>query len=540
MTLRSALVLASAAALLGLVLLVPNRPSAMALQAFTRVPLELPVLLGLMLVLSPYPGLARACRAVIVVALLVVLLLKAADFTIYESFSRPFNLVIDMFVVPAGMNLLTGALGQMGAVAVAVGAILALISIAWSIWWALGRWARLTPGRVGRRTAGAVAIVSAGLVVADTGHMLGNWTLPENPPGSALTTRLAVAHVARASRTAQDLADFRQAADRDSWADADGVFDLLDGRDVLIVFLESYGRASFDNPLYADSHVPQLRDAQAALDAQGLAMRSLWLTSPIQGGQSWLAHGTFASGLEIGDQGRYRAMLASPRQTLFHLAAKAGYRTGAVMPAITMSWPQGPLVGFETILAAADLGYAGAPFNWVTMPDQYTLAAYPARLADDPRPDFLQIALISSHAPWTPVPWMLDWDAVGDGTEFNAMAAAGETPRQVWKDRDRVRAHYRDAVAYTLEATFSFVERQAGPDAPLIIVLGDHQAAPSIAQTDTMDVPIHLIGPPDLLARIDTWGATEGLLPAADAPVWPMEAFRDRFIAAFTSGSGES
>lgn len=509
-------------------------------QAFTRFPLELPVILGLTLASGLHPKLSRTARTGTVALLVMVLLLKAADYAIYEAFSRPFNLVIDMVVVPAGMNLLTGALGQMGVVALIAAATGILILITWSIWWALSRWARLTLGPVGRRTAGVVAIVFAGLAIADTGHMLGHWTLPENPPGSALTTRLAVAHTVRSSQAARDLASFRTASDRDIWSDTDNVFDLLDGRDVLIVFLESYGRTSFDNPLYAPSHVPQLQAAEATLAKKGLAMRSLWLTSPIQGGQSWLAHGTFASGLKIGDQGRYRAMLASPRQTLFHLAARAGFRTGAVMPAITMDWPEGPMTGFETILAASDLGYAGAPFNWVTMPDQYTLAAYPAQMAIDPRPDFLQIALISSHAPWTPVPWMLDWDAIGDGTAFNAMAASGQTPREVWKNRDRVRDHYRDAVTYTIQATFSFVERQAGPEAPLIIVLGDHQPAPSISQIDSMDVPLHVIGPPEIVARIETWGATDGLIPARDGPVWPMEAFRDRFIAAFTSGSGAS
>ena len=33
-------------------------------------------------------------------------------------------------------------------------------------------------------------------------------------------------------------------------------------------------------------------------------------------------------------------------------------------------------MGFDRILAAADLGYRGLPFNWVTMPDQFTLAAF--------------------------------------------------------------------------------------------------------------------------------------------------------------------
>ena len=48
-------------------------------------------------------------------------------------------------------------------------------------------------------------------------------------------------------------------------------------------------------------------------------------------------------------------------------------------------------------------------------------------------------------------------------------------------------------------------------------------------------MPVHVIGPPGLLARLDAWGWTPGLIPAPDAPVWPMSAFRDRFLAAFAA-----
>jgi hypothetical protein len=30
-----------------------------------------------------------------------------------------------------------------------------------------------------------------------------------------------------------------------------------------------------------------------------------------------------------------------------------------------------------------------------------------------------------------------------------------------------------------------------------------------------------------------SYAKQEGLLPGADAPVWPMDAFRDRFLTAF-------
>jgi hypothetical protein len=33
--------------------------------------------------------------------------------------------------------------------------------------------------------------------------------------------------------------------------------------------------------------------------------------------------------------------------------------------------------------------------------------------------------------------------------------------------------------------------------------------------------------------RVSSWGWRPGLRPGADAPVWRMDEFRDRFLAAF-------
>ena len=272
----------------------------------------------------------------------------------------------------------------------------------------------------------------------------------------------------------------------------------------------------------------------------GLAMRSGFLTAPIVGGQSWLARASLLSGLRIDNQARYRALVASPRRTLLHLAQAAGWRTAAVVPAITLPWPEAGYFGYDRVLAAADLGYRGKPFNWVTMPDQFTLAAFERRLLDpEPRPPvFAEIALISSHAPWTPIPPLLPWEALGDGEVFDPYATAGDPPEVVWRDPDRVREQYRRALDYTLEVVASFAERHAA-DAPLIVVLGDHQPAPFVSGDPTgRDVPVHVIGAPSALARLDGWGWSEGLVPRPSVAAWPMAAFRDRFLAAFAHRPG--
>jgi hypothetical protein len=323
-----------------------------------------------------------------------------------------------------------------------------------------------------------------------------------------------VERIEMARATLADLRAFERAAANDPFADRD---DLLDGidRDVLIVFVESYGRASLDTPLYAATHRATLNAAEEAprraraVDALGL------LRAPTRGGQSWLSHATFANGLWIANQTSYGAALASDRRTLFHIASDAGFRTAAVMPQITLDWPESARMGFETVLAAGDLGYAGLPFNWVTMPDQFTFAALDRllRTASDDRPLFVQVALGSSHAPWVPVPQLVPWDEIGDGTCSTPWRSRAIRPSVVWRDRDRVRDQYRQAVDYALSVVFDYAARHAA-DPPLIFVVGDHQAAGFVALDDRPDVPIHVIGPDALVVRHRCLGLERGPDPS--------------------------
>ncbi|MFP4239805.1 MAG: sulfatase-like hydrolase/transferase, partial [Rhodosalinus sp.] len=363
------------------------------------------------------------------------------------------------------------------------------------------------------------------------------WRLPAAPPGAAFTARVAAETVNRTLEAHADLAAFRVAAARDPYAGAGPLLDRI-GTDVFVVFIESYGRSSLEHPLYAPTHRATLGQAEGRLAGEGLAMRSGWLGAPTAGGRSWLSHLTFATGLPITDQTRHSAALASGRRALFHIAREAGFRTAAVMPAITLAWPESARMGFDEVHDAAALGYAGQPFNWVTMPDQFTLARAEG-LFDRGGPWFAQIALISSHAPWVPVPELVPWEAIGDGRIFDRWATEGDPPEVVWRDTDRIRAQYRKAVDYSLRTAMDWAARQAEGSAPLILILGDHPPAGFVALDDTRAVPAHLIGPPELVEQAAGWGWTEGLLPGEGVSVLPMEAMRDRWLAAYSSGGPE-
>ncbi|MCC6009072.1 MAG: sulfatase [Rhodobacteraceae bacterium] len=527
-----------ATALLFLVLIQPNHPAAMTWGALRLFPLELPVLI-LVLVALPARGMATsAIRAAVVVALMVIAVLKAADYASFVSYNRGFNPVTDLHLLPAAWNLASGSIGAVLAALALVAALMVVLMLTAALWWATGRWASVAlPGPM-RAGAAVLALPALALAVAEIGQARRAWSLPASPPGAAFTARVGIERAELVRRTMGEMAEFRTAALTDPLRDARPLFDRLGGADLVIVFVESYGNSSLINPLYEPVHGARLRDIATTLDAHGLAMRTGLVTAPTIGGQSWLAHGTLASGLWIDSQPRYRAMLASPRQSLFHHAQDAGKRSVAIMPAHVFDWPEGAFLGFDAIYNAPDLGYRGERFNWVTMPDQFTLAAFDRLERDraDRPPLLAQVVLVSSHAPWIPVPPVIPWEDIGDGTIFNQWATSGDPPEVVWRDPDRIRAEFTRAVDYSLDAVGAYLELHADARA-LTIVLGDHEPAPFVAGVDSLEVPVHVIGPPDLVALVEGWGWAEGMIPDQAGPVWRMDELRARLISALSSGA---
>lgn len=525
-----------AAAILYLVLIQPNHPDAMTWGALLAFPLEWPaILLGLMAFGASRAG--QVVRGVLVTVLVLIAVLKAADFAMFSALSRGFNPVSDLALVEAGARLLTGTVGPVLAVVALVAAVVVICAVSALLWWSTGVWAAMGSRKLlFKGLTGSAALLSAGVAAAEIGDTLGRWSLPADIPGSAFSARIGIERIEMVRSTLIDLREFSKAAANDPFVGIDGMLNAID-RDVIVVFVESYGRTSLDTPLFSDLHRKTLERGQEDLASRGLSMASGFLASPTRGGQSWLAHATLANGLWVNDQSRYGAVLASNRKTLFHFAADAGFHTAAVMPQITLDWPESVVMGFKTILAASDLGYEGLSFNWVTMPDQFTFSAMDRLLRTervDDRPFFIQVATGSSHAPWVPVPDLVAWDDIGDGSIFDPMALAGEPPDVVWRDRDRVRAQYRLAIDYALQVVLSYAALHA-ENPPLLIVMGDHQAAGFVALDERSDVPIHVIGPDDLVNRAaKDWGLTKGLIPSSDAPVVPMNQMRDRILQSFT------
>ncbi|MEJ2538487.1 MAG: alkaline phosphatase [Gemmatimonadota bacterium] len=527
--------------------------------------LEAGIVVGLFLVLPrrPWSTLLAGAAGLLVTAASV---LGFADSAARMSLARPLNLYLDVQLVSAVANLLTGAVSGLWAALALGGGALAAILLTGGVGYLL---ARLRPGPDGSRAAASGTSTpgrgpsarlrrlrdavlrprsrAAGLalLVACLLAIPLRWF---HPRGVALGLPGVQLVQEQSRQLTRMLAERERFAAEMSAAPGilpEGAMPLarLGGRDVILAFVESYGTTVLEDPRYAPVLLPRLEALETTLESRGLSIVTGRMVAPSQGGMSWLGHGSVLSGLWLENQLRYDLLLASDRTTLVDDFEAAGYRTVALMPAITLAWPEGERFGYDEIYAFKDIDYAGPPLNWVTMPDQFTWSFLQEEILqeetlgrDDARPVFAELGLISSHAPWTPIlPVLEDWDTIGDGRVFQRWAGAGEAPKELWKDAERVREHYARAVAYAVDVMGSWAAEFVD-DGTLLIALGDHQPAPLITGDDApRTVPVHIIArDPALTAPFRERGFVPGALPDPQAPVMRMDAFREWFVSSYS------
>lgn len=520
-------VLAVAAIFIALV--VPNRLSDIYPDSFLRLPLEL-LLLALVLLV---PGaIGKLLRWIAASLLATGVILKIADMAAFNVFARPFNPIFDAYLLSNGMHLLKGAVGEFAAFVIGIfliALVLLIICLAFLLLDIIRR-IQLTHFKSSAVVLCGLLVVWCGLRIADSRYAItGFYDL------LAMHTNSTISGIS-------DTRDFRKelrlsAAQVAVEKNNPQLFSALKGKDVLIIFIESYGRTLLDKPEFAPEFRSFLKQQEQYLINAGIGVRSAFLTSPTFGGLSWFAHGTAMSGLWINTQTRYDALVMSDYPSINRLFNSAGWRTVAVMPAISMSWPEGNYFGYDHIYHAHNSGYEGKPFNWITMPDQFTLAAFQRNELNlqNRKPVMAEIALISSHAPWTPVPELVDWNLIGNGQIFNEQAVAGETPEEVWRNPDRVRLQFRATTQYSLGTVVDYLVRYANDDT-VALVFGDHQPAPLVTgDTNNRDVPVHFFArDPKILEAISHWGWEQGITPSATSPVWRMDEIKNRMIEAFS------
>jgi hypothetical protein len=525
------------ALLLWFALVGPNRPDQLTPMAFVRLPIEGLVLAALLLVLPGRWSRITAAAAGAILALLTVV--KILDIGFFAALDRPFNPDSDWSYFGPALGVLRDSVGGTSALVIAFALGLLMIVVLAGMPLAAVR----ISGIVRRhrssaaRTLGALAAVWA--IVAALGLQVG----AGEPVASTSAAGLAYGEVRLVRTAIHDQQVFSSAlSGHDPYRDipTGRLLSGLRGKDVIVAFVESYGQVAVQDSSIAPGVDAVLRAATAQLRSHGFAARSAFLTSPTFGGISWLAHSTLQSGLWVDSQDRYDALVGSQRFTLSDAFGQAGWRTVGDVPSNRGDWRDGhAFYHYDQLYNRTDVGYAGPAFSYASMPDEYILSAFNRlELAQAPRrPVMAEIDLVSSHIPWAPLPKLVPWNAVGDGTVYGPMPAEGPSVDSVWSSSAGVRAAYGRSIQYSVQSLVSFVEHANDPNL-VLVMLGDHQPSTVVTGWNaTHNVPVSIVAAdPKVLDRISSWRWQDGLLPGPDAPVWRMDAFRNRFLSAYSDG----
>ena len=514
-------------------LVAPNGSGRLTPIAFVRIPIEGLLVVAVLLLLPQRP---RRIVAVVVGALLgPLLILKVLDIGFVAALGRPFNPVIDWTYFGSAKGVLSDSIGHRSATIAVIAAMLGLVAVLVCVPLAVLRLTRL----VERHRSTSIRVVTALGVVWILCAASGLQFVRGAPLASSTTARLAYEQARQIDTSIRDEQRFAQLATHDSLRNtpASGLLTGLRGKDVLVVFVESYGRVAVQDSAFSPQVDAVLDAGTRGLGAAGFSAKSAFLTSPTFGGISWLAHSTLQSGLWIDNQQRYNDLVGSDRFTLSDAFKRAGWRTVSDVPSDGRDWPQGTsFYHYAKLYNSTNVGYLGPKFSYAHMPDQYTLSTFQRlELAKTHRaPVMAEIDLVSSHTPWAPLPRMVDPSQVGDGSVFDGMPQQGQSPSVVWRHPSQVQAAYGQSIQYSLNAVFSFVENSHDKNL-VLVVLGDHQPATIVTgHGASHDVPISIIShDPTVLSRISPWGWQDGMRPSRNAPIWPMDAFRDRFLNAY-------
>jgi phosphatidylglycerophosphate synthase len=522
--------------LVWLALASPDRPVDLTAVAFLRIPIEGLVLVGVALLL---PGRGRRFFALAGgLGLAFLVLVRALDIGFFSVLDRPFSPVTDWSSIGPALSVLSDSIGRTRTILLTVAAAALIVVAVAAITVATIQVTRVVV-RHRRTTVQSIAAIGAAWTLF---AVLGITAAPGAPVASRSTAVAAADEVRQVQSGLRDQHTFNTelaAFDPYRLAHGSSLLTGLRGKDVLLVFIESYGQVAVQGSSFSPQVDALLKTGTTTLRDAGVLTRSAFLTSPTFGGGSWLAHSTMESGLWITNQGRYQKFAASNRFTLSQAFERGGWRTVFDMPATATAWPEGEgLYHFDTLYDATNVGYVGPRFSFARIPDQYTLAVLNQRevAPSGRRPLFAQVVLDSSHIPWTPLPHMVPWNALGDGAIFRSMVRNAASPATVLHDSKLAQAGYAQSIEYTLNALISFVARSNDKNL-VVIALGDHQPSPLVSGYQaTHNVPVMIFARDhNVIDRMSGWGWQDGLLPAPNAPLWRMDSFRDRFLSTFGS-----
>lgn len=472
---------------------------------------------------------SRIVRVVLPVVWLVLVIGRYLDVTAPGLYGRPFNLYWDaphltnvaaMFTDWASVWLLLA-----GVVALGLSMVAALLAIRVAM-----RWVAATMEFPRPRVA--LSALAAGIVVAYA------IVQPSEraPGGSVFADPVTPAYVRQLRSVMAMMGPGVVAPDLGASPAALDAMPRLNGADVLLVFVESYGAVTFDSPTLAATLAPSRAAFEAAVRETGRQMVSAFVESPTFGGSSWLAHLSLLSGIEIRDPYSYQTLMTESRPTLVKTFARAGYRTVALMPGMRQAWPEGAFYGYDRIYGRDDLAYTGPQFGWWSIPDQYALAKLDA--LEGPRgsraPLFAVFPTSTTHAPFGPVaPYQPRWLKVLTDDAYDRAEVQGILSHQ--PDWTNLSADYAHAMSYEFTTFAGYLRERAGDELVMILV-GDHQPPAMVAgEGAPWTVPVHVIASDSgIIQRLLAQDFRPGLTPTRPS-LGPMHTLLAMLVNSFAS-----
>jgi hypothetical protein len=456
---------------------------------------------------------------------LVLRLIRIGDTVVPMYLDRPFNLSIDSGYLFGLYDLLKTSSPQKEFLLMLVSTILAIFGFMTSSWYT---WRQAAKSLAAERTR-LLFLGGSGLVLGAVLVWGGGTARP--PALVRLGQEILFIHD-RAEQQKNFMTRLEQASlnSRAYPASLKG----LDGADVLLFVVESYGRIVFSRSEYKEKMDATLTSFAKTLEEHGFKSVSSSLVSPTYGGSSWLAHGTLESGLRVGNDLESTALLRSSLPPIASYFRRNGYRTVSVMPGTRFAFPEGAYFGYEQAYYAWHFNYHGPAFGWAPMPDQYVLDwVHRQEFTKRRQPLFVRYVLISSHAAFNvQPPYIADWDAIGDGTIYTIRKPI--TYPITWPELKDAGDAYLHSLDYEFAMLGDYLAKYVKADS-LIIILGDHQ--PNLQLTgpgEPWSVPVHIISRNSrLLEPFRKRGYTPGLTPAQSQQQAGMETFLSQFLQDF-------
>mgnify|MGYP001164952001 CR=1 FL=1 len=264
----------------------------------------------------------------------------------------------------------------------------------------------------------------------------------------------------------------------------------LDGTNVIVIFVESYGAVLVEEPELLEPYKKLLSEMQSKLENKSFLMVNGYSEAP---DSSWLSRLSFSTGTRIDNRATASLAVLSKLTTLNQRFSQLGYHSLSVMPGVEeykshiesffdfqerirfwdMDWPKNKSVN-----------------GWAKIPDQYVLEWLGRKSIFKKNTSvYAEIVLSSSHSPYGLVPHYITNQQI-DLEDYWSMIDTKKGSLGLFSHMAGSSNKYMTSIEYSLRSAFEFIEKYLVQDT-LIILIGDHQ--PTALSTYSNLVPVHII-----------------------------------------------